>query len=549
MPTLDWIGKKAVVNHHREVPYHLLKCDRALSVGDPGSGNLLVQGDNLLALKALLPYYAGRVKCIYIDPPYNTGNENWVYNDAVNSPEIRKWLGKVVGAEAEDLSRHDKWLCMMYPRVALLRALLAPNGVLFVSIDDTELSNLLAACDEIFGPRRRLAVFTWVRKKKGSNLSKEFRKITEYVVAYKNADRGVELYGAPAYAEKQVPLLNRPNPVSTIVFPGGCVRAGRGMRDGLIRAGEFGRGELAVTLKNDVRVNDSVLVDPFSLVGRFRWSQATVEEELAQGSVFTASTTFRINVSRFNQSEKFKAPSSLLSPDDGIGTNEDASEELRALFPELAKLPFDFPKPTSLVRFLVHAVCKDDPEGLVLDSFAGTGTTGHAVLALNASDEGARRFILVEMEEETCQTVTAQRLTRAIQGHNDLPALGGGFRYCRLGPPIFDEGGNIRSGVTFGELAAHVYFAETGEPLPKRNNGKSPLLGVHNGKAIYLLFNGILGDRSPGGGNVLTNAVLRALPPHDGPRIVYGEGCRLGKARLKREAVAFKQIPYGIKVS
>ena len=128
MPTLDWIGKKAVVNHHREVPYHLLKCDKALSVGDPGSGNLLVQGDNLLALKALLPYYAGRVKCIYIDPPYNTGNENWVYNDAVNSPEIRKWLGKVVGAEAEDLSRHDKWLCMMYPRLALLREFLRNDG-------------------------------------------------------------------------------------------------------------------------------------------------------------------------------------------------------------------------------------------------------------------------------------------------------------------------------------------------------------------------------------------------------------------------------------
>lgn len=128
MPTLDWIGKSAVVNHHREVPYHLLRCDEKLTVGDPDSGNLLVQGDNLLALKALLPYYAGQVKCIYIDPPYNTGNENWVYNVNVNSPEIRKWLGKVVEGEAEDLSRHDKWLCMMYPRLALLREFLTPDG-------------------------------------------------------------------------------------------------------------------------------------------------------------------------------------------------------------------------------------------------------------------------------------------------------------------------------------------------------------------------------------------------------------------------------------
>jgi hypothetical protein len=118
MPTLDWIGKKAVVNHHREVPYRLLHCDKGHSAGDADAGNLLVQGDNLHALKALLPYYAGKVKYIYIDPPYNTGNEGWVYNDNVNSPEIRQWLGRTVGKEAEDLSRHDKWLCMMYPRLS-----------------------------------------------------------------------------------------------------------------------------------------------------------------------------------------------------------------------------------------------------------------------------------------------------------------------------------------------------------------------------------------------------------------------------------------------
>src|SRR6266496_2390625 len=142
MPTLEWIGKKAVLNHHRQVPYRLLKSENSLSVGDAASGNLLVQGDNLLALKALLPYYAGKVKCIYIDPPYNTGNENWVYNDNVNSPEMRTWLGKVVGAEAEDLSRHDKWLCMMYPRLQLLKQLLSRDGLFAISIDDNEL-NLL----------------------------------------------------------------------------------------------------------------------------------------------------------------------------------------------------------------------------------------------------------------------------------------------------------------------------------------------------------------------------------------------------------------------
>ena len=208
-----------------------------------------------------------------------------------------------------------------------------------------------------------------------------------------------------------------------------------------------------------------------------------------------------------------------------------------------------------------------------MDSFAGSGTTGHAVLDLNKTDGGNRRFILVEVEESICQPVTAQRLAHAIEGYKDTPALGGGFRYCRLGPPVFDETGNIRAGVTFGELAAHVFFAETGEPLPKRPSPHpnplpkgegtkwSPLLGVHNGKAVYLLFNGILGDRSFGGGNVLTNPVLKSLPAPPSPpaplpkgegrigRVIYGEGCRLGAARLKRDGIVFKQIPYGIKVT
>src|SRR5512142_1770786 len=140
MPTLDWIGKKAVVEHHKQVPFHLLRCNDSLSVGEPGSGNLLVQGDNLLALKALLPYYAGQVKCIYIDPPYNTGNENWVYNDNVNSPIIKNWLGKTVGGEGEPRDRHDRWLCMMYPLLLLLKRFLRPDGSIWISMDDSEIA-------------------------------------------------------------------------------------------------------------------------------------------------------------------------------------------------------------------------------------------------------------------------------------------------------------------------------------------------------------------------------------------------------------------------
>ena len=184
MPTLDWIGKKAVVNHHKEVPFHLLKCDPDLSVGDPDSGNLLVQGDNLLALKALLPYYAGQVKCIYIDPPYNTGNEKWVYSDNVSSPEIRDWLGKIVGAEAEDLSRHDKWLCMMFPRLRLLKNFLKNDGAIFISIDENEVSNMKIICDEIFGPNNFITILSWQKRVSPANDAKYFSSDHEFVVVY-----------------------------------------------------------------------------------------------------------------------------------------------------------------------------------------------------------------------------------------------------------------------------------------------------------------------------------------------------------------------------
>ena len=178
MPTLDWIGKKAVINHHNEVPFHLLREEQGMSVGEPGTGNLIVEGDNLSALKALLPYYAGQVKCIYIDPPYNTGNENWVYNDNVNSSEIRRWLGKVVGGEAEDLSRHDKWLCMMYPRLCLLREMLREDGAIFISIDDNEKHNLRSIMDEIFGGNNFIATVIWQKIFSPKNTARHLSRAT-----------------------------------------------------------------------------------------------------------------------------------------------------------------------------------------------------------------------------------------------------------------------------------------------------------------------------------------------------------------------------------
>ena len=191
MPTLEWIGKSKVINHHQEVPFRVLERrysydEQGQHEEDNGSENMIIRGDNLDALKALLPRYEGRVKCIYIDPPYNTGNEGWVYNDNVNDPKIKKWLGEVVGKEGEDLTRHDKWLCMMYPRLKLLQRLLAEDGAIFISIDDNEQANLKQICDEIFGKSNFLETIIWDKKAgaKGVPPRSMLVNVHEYILVY-----------------------------------------------------------------------------------------------------------------------------------------------------------------------------------------------------------------------------------------------------------------------------------------------------------------------------------------------------------------------------
>jgi site-specific DNA-methyltransferase (adenine-specific)/adenine-specific DNA-methyltransferase len=233
-----------------------------------------------------------------------------------------------------------------------------------------------------------------------------------------------------------------------------------------------------------------------------------------------------------------------------VGHTQDAKKELLDICDfEDSRSVFITPKPVALIRRLLQV--GSDKDSLILDSFAGSGTTGHAVLAQNVADGGRRHFICVEMDKTICQDVTAQRMRKAIQGYDDTPGLGGGFRFCKLGNPLFDEAGSIASEVRFSDLAAHVFFTETGSPVPKRAEGKTPLLGVHQGKAVYLLFNGALGDKRSGGGNILTHDVAQDLPKHPdgkGPRVVYGEACRLGAKSLEHYRITFRQIPYELKV-
>jgi len=552
MPTLDWIGKKAVLNHHRQVPYHLLRCDEELSVGGPGSGNLLVQGDNLLALKALLPYYAGQVKCIYIDPPYNTGNENWVYNDAVNSPEIRNWLGQAVGGESKDLARSDKWLCMMYPRLSLLKEFLSLDGIIAVSIDDNELYDLGSLMDEIFGARNKLACAPWLAEPSGGKQKAALRKGHEYVLIYHNGDDS-----NLTREEKSTGKLDKRDKF-------GKYRKGRELlkwREQSLRSDRRRMwfpllapdGSQVYPIRNDGKEGRwrlgaenplmlSILADP----EHAHWEKRP----------FDAGVTVDGKTERWVPYEKTRTAKKSFGWTtwlDSFGYNADATRELKEIFGEKS---FDTPKPTQLIQWIISL--HEDEDVIVLDSFAGSGTTGHAVLEMNKCDGGNRRFILVEMEPEICRTVTAQRLTRVIRGYTrkgaaektqEVPGLGGGFRYCTLAEPMFDKTGSICPEVDFADLAAHVFFTETGEPIPKRATAKTPLIGQCKGTAYYLLFNGVLGDKRPDGANVLTAKVLERLPPHNGPKVVYGEGCRLGAARLKRESIVFKQVPYEVKVS
>jgi adenine-specific DNA-methyltransferase len=585
MPTLDWIGKKAVLNHHNEVPFHLLRCNAELSVGDD-SNNLLVQGDNLLALKALLPYYAGQVKCIYIDPPYNTGNENWVYNDNVNSPEIREWLGKVVGSESEDLSRHDKWLCMMYPRLILLKQFLRNDGVIFISIDDFEASSLKLVMDEIFGRPNFIAQLVWEKGRK--NDAKFFSVGHEYMLVYASSiellrnkktvwrepkpgaqeiwdkylkireefgDDNKSIEQALVEWYKQLPIKHPAKALSRykhidkygpwrdrdISWPGG-----NGPRYDVLHP----------LTKKPCKIPDG------------GWRFAT--PEAMQKQILLGLIEFREDHTQppFRKAHLHPIPEELdieqideeeeKGNEDNIGLQVMPSviyKQSQVAIKYLRRLMggdvFENPKDYEVIARLLRYVT--EPGDIILDSFAGSGTTGHAVLDINSKSNYGRKFILVEMEPSIAQKITFERLKRISIGYEWIDqkgniryeeGLGGGFRYCELGPTLFDADGQIRPEVKFADLAAHVYFTETGQPLPASGNAESPLLGVEKGTAVYLLYNGIMRDQ----GNTLTLDLLNTLPVYTGPKVIYADGCKIGHEKLRELGITFKQIPYEVKV-
>ncbi|HEY2251118.1 MAG TPA: site-specific DNA-methyltransferase [Planctomycetaceae bacterium] len=427
MPTLDWIGKSAVVNLHRQTPRHELCHDDSLSAGDARSGNLLVQGDNLLALAALLPEYGGRVKCIYIDPPYNTGSEGWIYNDNVNSPEIREWLGKVVGNEAEDLSRHDKWLCMMYPRLALLREFLADDGVIFVSIDDNEVHNLRAVMGEIFGNQNFVAHVIWQKKYTRANDATYFSDNHDFLVCFARDKKKCRI-GRIERTDAQDRAYKNPDkhPLGPWKPTPLHAKSGTDARPYCFRNGVTWQPP-AGTFR---RFPDESLkrLDEAGEIWFGKNGDGVPQRKTFLGSLDAGTVPVTIWTH------------------DVAGDNHLGRDELKELVPEYL---FDSPKPLSLLSLVLQLATT--PDSIVLDAFAGSGTTGHAVLAHNKLDGGCRRFICIEMNESICRNVTAPRLRRAIEGYesasgirdgkaNRVGGLGGGFQFLRVGLECHSDG-------------------------------------------------------------------------------------------------------------
>lgn len=570
MPTLNWIGKEAVVKHHKEVPFRLLEPVPELSCGPADAGNLIVQGDNLHALKALLPRYAGQVKCIYIDPPYNTGNEGWVYNDNVNSPEIRRWLGEVVGKEGETLDRHDRWLCMMYPRLVLLRQFLREDGAIFVSIDDNEVGNLQALMREVFGASNEVATIVWEKGKKGD--SKLVSVTHEYIVAFARnkallKERGVRWRrkkpGVDAVLEHYESLRKKYGDDHATIrkemmawyraLPKGDPRKAHkhynwSDKRGLYFAADFAGPDDGRENRPRYPILHPVTQQPCAMPSTgWRWEEDTTKAALAEDPprIHFGKDHTTIPNRKSYLFEIDEEPMMSVFYKDGRA----ATLEVEAI---LGAGAFPFPKDSEVIADLVGMVV--EPGDIVLDSFGGSGTTAHAVLRLNQHLKEPVRFILVELDEDVARNKTRERVRKAIEGYTPLAGkkrvpvggLGGGFQFCRLSAePLFDAEGQIRRDVTFAQLAEFVWFAETGTGYT--GQADSPLLGVHEGRAIYLLYNGILKDKSVGGGNVLTGPVFDVLPKFPGPKVIYAAANRMG-ARTAREGITFKQTPYALEV-
>lgn len=536
MPTLEWIGKDKVVNHHLAVPYRVLEHSYTyLGGGETGAedpdGNKIIRGDNLEALKSLLPQYEGRIKCIYIDPPYNTGNEGWVYNDNVNDPRIRKWLGDVVGREGEDLSRHDKWLCMMYPRLKLLQRLLADDGAIFISIDDNEQANLRLICDEIFGASNFVTSFIWRKVDSPNDNKVPITPDHEYILAYgKNNDL------------KKFSQMSAPG----IVDAYGIVdESGRRCRDRLVK--KNGRNSLRTdrpTMYFPITAPDGTEVYPTHENGdEARWAMGKegVAKHIAAGTLIWK-RRIRQGKEVWEPYAREYAPENPSRPYPSIWADVATMRQAKAFLRQVFNTTdlFSTPKPHELIERILQLLY--DPNAIILDSFAGSGTTAHAVLNMNKADGGHRKFILVELMDYA-ESITAERVRRVIDGYGSgksaVEGTGGSFSFYELGEPLMNADDTLNESVGADKIRQYVYFMETKTPLPVDSADEPYLLGVHASAAYYFYYER---DRI----TTLNRDFLATVKSKAGSYVMYADLCMLSDEELSDCHITFKKIPRDI---
>lgn len=525
MPTLHWIGKDKVINHHQDVPFRLLDhqygalADGTQTAEPTGSGNQIIHGDNLEALKALLPRYEGRVNCIYIDPPYNTGNEGWVYNDNVNDPKIKKWLGQVVGKESEDLSRHDKWLCMMYPRLKLLHKLLAEDGSIWISIDDVEYANLKLVCDEIFGSGNFVTNIIWQKNYSPKNSAKHFSVDHDSILVYA---RNAESWRPNLMSRSEEQNNRYKNPDNDKRGP---------WKPGDLSARNFySMGTYAITTPGG-RVVEGPPKGNYWRYSEERLKELDKDNRIWWGKDGKGSPAIK----RFlSEVQSGIVPQTLWFYSE-VGHTQDAKKEVNKILHD--ELTFSTPKPTKLIERILQLATNED--SIVLDSFAGSGTTAHAVLKLNQQDGGNRKFILTEMEEYA-EHITAERVKRVMRGYAGLPGTGGSFDYLTLGEPVFTESGDLNEQAGLPGLRQYLYYAETKQPLPtETTDDNAAFLGQHDGAAYYFHY-------APEEVTTLDHEFLSTIRTKAGQYIIYADNCLLTPEFMTQHGIIFKKIPRDI---
>jgi len=540
MAQLNFKGKQFVQNHHLVVPYHELIPQKGKSLTEKVSlhDNLIIHGDNLLALKALLPTYAGKVKCIYIDPPYNTGNEKWIYNDNVNSPMMQEWLKSNTPVDKDDLTRHDKWLCMMTPRLKLLKELLRDDGVIFISIDDNEVHHLRMLMDEIFGEENLLVQQVWLnREGGGSSDSKYFKVKHEYIISYaKNLEyltiEGLEITNLDRYklSDDHIKVRGRhylqKMGMSSIQYSLPLDYQIKAPNGNLIKASDNANGEKACWRWSKDKFEWGILND-FIVIKK------------DNNNIWTVYTKQYLKVDNENNPiNRTQRPTGVIEK----FSSTQASKDMKEIFPENT-LVFSYPKSTELIQYILKLVNGTDE--IILDSFAGSGTTAHATLQLNKKDRGNRKFILVEMEDYA-DNITAERVRRVIKGYSDKEGTGGTFSYFDLGKPIEIEsllsGKNLPS---YNDLARYVYYTATGEEFDdSKVDEKRNFIGESENYEIFLFYKPDLEYLK---NTALTLDRAKTLGNINGKRrLVFAPTKYLDQENLDELQIDFAQLPFEI---